>query len=484
MGAALALDYSDITTERWSRGRLSYKYHEGQKVIERKFRSIPGQLFVANIARQFGKSYWAVSKCIEMAMQKPGARIKYATAFHTDLTEFILPTFDQVLSDCPEHLKPKYKVQGSKWVFLHPCGKSSEIKLVGLDKSPNSLRGNVIDMIVIDEAGFVDNLAYIYASIIVPATLHRPNCKIVFISTPPATPAHAFGDFIQLAELQSAYVKLTIYENPRITEADIDRMAEAMGGKHTSTFRRECLCELILDDDLAIVREWDDQYAIESPKDKYYYLYHRYVGMDLGRKDHTALVFGYYDFKRATLCIEDEMTMEGSSWTTETLNHDIKAKEKELWGNEEFAKGKTPPFRRISDNNNPHLIIDLSSLHNLIFNETNKESLEAMVNEVRIMVGAGKIEVNPKCKRLIGCLKYGLWDKKRKEFSRSKIYGHFDHLAALIYLVRNLAKNSNPIPLDFGHENHRSWLRNIKDKQSPSAEALKTALLPKRRPIP
>lgn len=463
--------------EKWRRHDLKYLLHLGQKRLHAAFEQSTGQLFVANIARQFGKSYWAVSQAVELALKKPKARIKYGTAFQTDLTEFILPTFDAVLADCPENLKPKYKVHGSKWVFQN----GSEIKLVGLDKSPNSLRGNVIDLIIIDEAGFVEKLEYIYRSIIIPATLHRPNCRIVFVSTPPTTPAHAFGDFIQLAELSGAYVKLTIYDNPLITEADIDRMAEAMGGKNSTTFRRECLCELILDEDLALVKEWSEKYVQEPPYDQYYQYYHRYVGMDMGRKDHTALVFGYYDFKRATLFIEDDLTMNGPDWTSQTLKDSVFKKERDLWGVDEDGKQKAP-FRRVADNNNPHLIVDLSSIHNLHFMETNKESLEAMVNEVRLMIAEGRLIVSPKAKMTIGCLKYGIWDSKRKEFSRNKVYGHFDHFAALMYLIRNLAKSTNPIPVDHGFVNHKAWLGNIKDQRNvtPNARTIGNALLPKK----
>lgn len=454
--------------EKWYRSDLGYLLHAGQKIIDNTFKGVRGQLFVANISRQWGKSFWAVSKCVQLALSKPKTRIKYGTAFQTDLVEFILPTFDAVLQDCPESLKPKYKVQGSKWIFAN----GSEIKLIGLDKSPNSLRGNVIDMIVIDEAGFVDNLSYIYSSIIVPATLHRPNCKIVFISTPPATPAHPFGDFIQMADSQNSYVKLDIYTNPRITKDDIERMAAAMGGEDSTTFRRECLCELVLDDDLALIKDWKDDYIQDLEKDQYFHHYHKYVGMDLGRKDHTALIFGYYDFKKAALIIEDELTMYGPSWTTITLKDAILAKEKELWG-------ESKPFRRVSDNNNPHLIQDLNSLHDVHFMETTKESLEAMINEVRIMVGNGQIIVHPKCKMLIGCLRYGIWDKNRKQFARNKVYGHYDHLAALIYLVRNLAKHTNPIPATF-NQTYRTWTMNLSKNKSPNANVMANALLPKK----
>jgi len=87
-----------------------------------------------------------------------------------------------------------------------------------------------------------------------------------------------------------------------------------------------------------------------------------------------------------------------------------------------------------------------------------------MVNEVRLLVGSGQILVNPRCKMLIGSLKYGIWDNKRKEFAENKVYGHFDHLAWLIYMVRNLNKTTNPIPASHGFENHRAWLHHVKHK--------------------
>lgn len=450
--------------EKWYRSNLGYLLHSGQKIIDQKFQSITGQLFVGNISRQWGKSYWAVTKATEQCQKKPKSRVKYCTAFHTDLVEFILPTFDIVLADCPPALKPVYKVQGSKWVF--PNG--SEIKLIGLDKNPNAIRGNVIDLIIIDEAGFVSNLQYIYESIIIPATLHRPNCKIIFISTPPSTPAHPFGDFIHRAELEDAYVKLTIYDNPRITDNDIERMAKEMGGKTSTTFRRECLCELILDDNLALCSEWSTDYEQIVTRDEFFQYYHKLVGQDLGRKDHTALVFGYYDFKRAALIIEDELTMEGTEWTTETLKTEVTAKEAELW-----AEHKT--FRRVSDNNNPHLLTDLSSIHNIHFMAVKKDSsLEQMVNRVREWVKAGRIIIHPKCKMLLGCMRYGVWDKNRKEFARSKVYGHFDHFAALMYLLIHTPSHSNPIPATHGHANHRSWLGHVKGPQSNNAKVIGT----------
>lgn len=243
-------------------------------------------------------------------------------------------------------------------------------------------------------------------------------------------------------------------------------------------------CEFVTDADLAIIPEWDDKYVQDIPRDEFYNYYHKYVGMDLGVKDLTADIFGYYDFKRAALIIEDEFSMSGPSMNTELLVGAIRAKEIELWNNKENPKdanGVSIPFRRVSDNNWPIMMLDFSALHNLTFIETNKDNLEAMINEVRLMVQAGQIIIHPRCKQLIGCLKYGVWDSKKKKFAQSKTYGHFDHLAALVYLVRNLSKGTNPIPINHGFENHKAWLGNIKDQMgtSKNARTISTALTPK-----
>lgn len=456
-----------LIAEAWHRGNLSYKMHSAQKKLDEIFKTSPGQLFVGNCSRQLGKTYWAAVKAVSQALKKPKSQIRYGSPFHTDLIEFIIPTFEKVMEDCPDNLKGKYRSSGTKFIF--PNG--SSIKLVGLDKNPNGLRGNALDLVVLDECGFCSNLDYIYKSILIPATTHRPNCKIIMISTPPSTPAHDFVDYCQKAEQEGAYCKFTIYDNPMINEETIQRLARESGGMHTTTWRREYLCEFVTDSDLAIIGEWDDKFVQEIERDDYYQYYHKYVCMDMGRKDHTTLGFGYYDFKKASLILEDEITMHGTTWTTETLKADLLAKEKDLWGGTKEDPFK--PYRRIADNNNPHLILDLTSLHNVYFIETTKESLEAMVNEVRMFVGSGRLIIHPRCKQLIGCLKYGVWDKKRKEFARSKVYGHFDHLAGLIYLIRNLDQHTNPVPLMHGHVPHRTFTKGMETKLTNTEQNLK-----------
>lgn len=434
----------------WRQGRLEFKLHAGQRRIDEVLLSLKGQLQVICCSRQFGKTYYAVTKAIGLAIKKPRARIKIGTAFLTDLTEIILPAFDSVLDDCPESMKPTYKKQGSKYVF--PNG--SEIKLVGLDKSPNGLRGTSTDMVILEEAGFISNLDYLFTSVIVPTTTHRPDCKIILISTPPSTPAHPFAEtYVPRAKLEGSYACFTIYDNPMVDEATIQRLAKESGGFDSTTFKREYLCEFILDDNLALVREWRNEFIQDVPKDEFYQYYHKLVGMDLGRQDATALIFGYYDFRRAALVIEDELTMEGTAWTTLTLKDAVLAKEKELWGDQK-------PMRRISDTNNPHLLNDLLTLYKVNFIPVTKDSsLEQMVNRVREWTNAGRILVNPRCKMLIGNLQHGIWDKHRKGFERSKVFGHFDHFAALQYTLI-MTPLTNPIPHNYGFDVRNSRIKN------------------------
>lgn len=438
----------EVKAELWYRGNLSYKLHAGQKLIKESLDKITGQLFVANCSRQWGKSFLMVSEAISLALRTPRARIKYGTAFLSDLEEFIQPIFETILEDCPSAVKPVFRTKGSKWIFRN----GAEIKLVGLDKNPNGLRGNSIDLIILDECGFIHNLAYLYKSVIIPATTHRPNCKVILISTPPVTPAHDYADFVQRAEAENCYAKFDIYTNPMVDKATIARLMKESGGPLSTTWRREYLCELVTDADSQLVQEWQDKYVKPVQKDEFFQFYHLYEGMDLGTKDFTVVLFGYYDFRRATLVIQDEIKLSGPKLTTLMLHDEIKAREANLWPDRK-------PYRRISDNNNPQLIQDLSILHKMSFITTDKDTLEAMLNELRMMVGRGQVEVDPGCTQLIGCLKYGVWDAKRKAFARSQVYGHFDALAALIYLVRNLDRHSNPIPATYGFDVRNSRIK-------------------------
>jgi hypothetical protein len=84
-----------------------------------------------------------------------------------------------------------------------------------------------------------------------------------------------------------------------------------------------------------------------------------------------------------------------------------------------------------------------------------EKSLEAMLNQFRILVSTGKIEVYSTCPMLISNLKNAVWDKQRSKLDKDPFNHHFDHLMALVYLTRGLVPNENPIPANFGIDGTR-----------------------------
>lgn len=425
----------------WRRGCLEWKFKPIQRRLYQAYNACNSFLFISLIARQTGKSYHWATVAIETCIKKPKARVRYGTAFQSDLEEFIRPIFELLIEDAPDDVKPTWKTQGSKYMF--PNG--AEIKLVGLDMHPNGLRGNALDLVIIDEAGFVSKLRYIFASIILPMLRNRPNLRVIMSSTPPETPDHEFTEFVHEAIEQGKLFKATIDDDETTTKETKDILAKEAGGYDSTTYRREFLCEFVTDSDLAIVPEWDGKFVGELERDNLTDYYHRYVALDVGVVDFTAGVFGYYDFRRATLFIEDEIGMRGPEMTTDKLAVALKAKERELWGEKKV-------YRRVADNNNLLLLNDLGSIHECYFRATDKDELPAMVNELRLLVKAGRLRVHPRCRNLIACLEYGIYNesKVKREFARSKVFGHYDWLAALIYLVRNLDVVTNPVPADLG----------------------------------
>lgn len=424
----------------WKRGELSYKYHTGQDLINYKYNAVKGKLFVANISRRFGKSTWACIKAIEIAIKKPKSKSIIATAYQTDCENIILNIMNDLLMDCPNNLLPVFNKTKKRFNFSN----GSSISLIGLDKNPNALRGNKLNgVVVLDEAAFIGDLNYLYSSIIVPATMFS-DCKIIMISTPPISPEHPFKQFCEKADLEQAYVHLTIYDNPMVSKHMIDQYRNEC---LTSTdFEREYECKFVTDKNLHIIPEFKpDVHILKEPlRDEYFPYYRKYICFDIGVIDPTAFIFAYYDWKRQTLIIECEKKLEQSEVLTVNINRILTEVPSTL--------GYTSIYRTIADSNNLILVQDLNSQYNKNVVATSKDSLLAMISEVRIAFQQDRILISPDCINLIGQLKFGIWNKHKKEFARSN-GNHSDFIAALVYLIRNLLEHDNPIPISHGIKN-------------------------------
>lgn len=431
--------------ERWLKGDLGWKLRPAQLEMYRRIKSAQGIKYVINSSRRLGKSFLACLLAIEEALKHPNRVIRLGAPTQKAMRNITRPIIREIMKDAPDSIRPMWDPFDGCYRFKH---NGSELQVSGCNNGrAEDLRGNLAHKIILDEAGTIDDLKYVANDILMPQLLTTRG-QLIFCSTPPRTPAHDFTEIAQAAQVSGCYSEFNIYAAD-YDAGLIEEFKKEAGGENSTTWQREYMCQFVVDENFAIIPEWRDSYVEEPPRDKFFQFYHKYNMMDLGVRDFNVNLFAYYDFKRATLFVEDELVINGPQMTTRLLADAIRAKEEALWPG-------LRAYARIADNDNPLLLQDMGALHGLQFRATDKDNLEAMVNNLRLLVAAGRVKVHPRCKHLIGCLKFGIWKENRKEFERSAVYGHFDGLAALIYGARALDKITNPIPanLDVSEQTH------------------------------
>jgi hypothetical protein len=365
---------------------------------------------------------------------------------------------------CPMELRPQWNSLDS--CYRYPNG--SEIHLAGAnDGHADDSRGQRAHLCIVDEAGFVDDLDYLAGSVLLPQTLTTGG-RLILISTPPITPAHAFIAEVELARGRGGHIFRTIDDCTHLSDKQKADLIESMGGKLSTRARRELWCEHIVDEERAVVPEFSDdrrsRIVVPVPPPTHE---QPTIAIDVGFEDLTAILFGYWHFATARLHIQREVVIKRGR--TDQVAQAITDTEATLWS----ANQNLAPPVRWSDTD-LRLIADLGELHNLGVTPTAKDDKESQVNALRMLVKDERIRIDPSCVMLIGTLRTAVWNKARTSFERLREYGHADALDALIYLHRNVDRYSNPYP---GIPEGATWqthqLRNIKDPRQEESKALK-----------
>ncbi len=390
--------------------------------------------YIIHCARRLGKTFLLVVISCCVAYAKDNAQVRYASVSQKSVRKMVHPIFKEIFKTIKKPLRPKWNSQEGAYIL--PNG--SMIHIAGCNNGhADDLRGTAADLCVVDEAAFIDELSYLVDSVLMPQLLTVQGSMLLMASSSPVSPAHEFVDYINDAKIEGYYSNFDIHKGG-YDETLIKEFCKEAGGATSTSWLREYLNHIIVDSDYAIIPEASNfKPGVQTSEFRRYY--HNYVSMDIGTRDLTAVLFGYYDFKRAKLVIEDEYQISGPKMTTPILAQGIKEKEQSLWPNKE-------PYKRISDNNNLLLLQDLGYLHDCHFIPTSKDTLEAMVNEMRIWFMNDRIEISEKCPLLIQSIMFGFWNEQRKDFGRSATLGHFDAVAALMYFIRNIDQTTNPIP--------------------------------------
>lgn len=387
--------------------------------------------YVIHSSRRLGKTFELVILSSIKCYEKPNAQVRYASVTQKAVRKMVHPIFKIVFKPVKEKYKPKWNSLEGAYIFPN----ESETHIAGVNNgNADDLRGTGADLCVVDEAAFVDDLEYLITSVLLPQVIDTGG-MIIMASSSPRSPAHEFTKYILEARQGGYYSSFNIYESDYSPEI-IEEFCREAGGKNSTAWRREFLNEIVVDTSYAIIPE-SDKLKVGLERVRLRDQYRNYVAMDIGIKDLTVVLFGYYDFKRATLCIEREFVINGPDMTTDKLAAGIAAIELSLF--------KQEPHVRVADNNNLLLLNDLATKHDCPFIATNKDSLEAMINAVRILIIQERLEIDHSCTVLIDSIKFGFWTESRRDWGRSSVLGHFDALAALMYLVRNLDLEDNPI---------------------------------------
>lgn len=464
--------WADCTPERqadlreaWAEGSLRHQLTPNQKDIydqlraweQRPYNGGRGREFVLDCARRFGKSVVGLIWLIENCLRRPGSRHLYIGPRRNQIEDIQIPLMAEILSECPPELRPKYHSQKRVYTFPNGPGGSfeggSRIELCGLDLNPNASRGGKIDGAFLDECGFFRRLTYLVKSVLKKQLMGRIWGNLLLASTPPDTPAHPWSnDYVPRAIARRAYVKKTILQADQYTVEEIESFIEEDGGITDPTCRRESFCEHIPDAEKVCIPEYlivAPRIVREVPAPAWR---HCYTTLDPGWSDMVAALFGYVHFEWGKLIIEDELCE--AKMNSLRLANELKAKESALWGDVRCLRTNgaltAQPYRRYSDRD-PRLRGDLRELHGLNFRNAEKDPIVQAVNNLRVALTRELILIHPRCVQLQAHLEAAVWkdhaNGERKAFAWTKgPFGHFDLLACLLYMWRNVDLTRNPEP--------------------------------------
>lgn len=419
----------------WRLGDVgSWQLHDTQLRMRQDVASHDGIVYVINCARRLGKSRLACTLAVEQCLQKPGSQVRYAAPTAKDVRKIVAPHMRDILSTCPEGLRPSYNSQDHVWTF--PNG--SQIHVAGVNNEhADDLRGVASDLCLVDEAGFVDDLDYLVRSVLLPQTMTTRG-RIVLLSTPPVTPAHPFVAYCAKAELEGAYSRYTIHDAPHIDAETVATYCNEAGGQQSTAWRREYLTEFVVDDATAVLPEFPrvEKAIVEKRERPRHFV--PIIVADVGYHDLTFVLFGYHDFRSAADVIEAEYVTNKS--TARDIMAAVEAQAVELWGADVAARA-----RRYADAP-PIVIAEMPGWNGIAKTQTDGNWKAAVINDVRTRLADKSIRIDPGCEKLRAHCRYAVWKEPGRMLERMDGFGHFDGVDALAYFVRLVDRRTNPAP--------------------------------------
>jgi hypothetical protein len=174
-------------------------------------------------ARRFGKSHVNMITALEVMISTPYAIVKYACPTQKMVKDVIVPLLRIILADAPPEFQFS-KIWSSDNKITLPNG--AMLAIAGTDNgNADNLRGAYAHLVIVDEAGFMDDLKYAVQTVLLPQ-LDTVRGKLLMTSTPNFyNPQHDFHTvYVNPQEASGKLKKFTIYDSPLLNEEDIRKI--------------------------------------------------------------------------------------------------------------------------------------------------------------------------------------------------------------------------------------------------------------------
>jgi hypothetical protein len=438
----------DVQNELWRRGEISWILYPHQRPIYQKIREVlasddpDSNSFVIDCSRQYGKSFTMFLVAVEDCIRNANWTIVFIAPLKSQVNEIINgKTFGTIFATCPKTLVPT--MRDSALVF--PNG--SRIRLAGTDNhNYENLRGGAANTIFLDEAGFMSDLESGVLPTVEPMT-KTTGGKVIYASTPPESLDHDYHEVLRYHEEAGLIATYTIWDDRSLTETQLQKIINQCRGRDTTKFKREFECQRIADSSRQILPNFTEsrQAAALLPnnkhrQDQFYRYWDKYVVADWGGRDKTAIIFSTYNYRLKRHIVETHLDLNGEAITPSIIASQVKDKLQELGWDDEHT------IHYWCDNNNPLIQQAMNITYRLPFVATSKGRLDGMVEKLKDWEYDDRIQYGPDAEFVLKCVASGNWTRSRDEFAKSRIYGHYDALAAMVYLIRNTDEIRDPVP--------------------------------------
>jgi hypothetical protein len=468
--ASIQATKKQVRDELWSRGEIRWLLYPHQVPIYNKIREIliskdvDTNSYVIDCSRQFGKSFIMFLIAVEECLRHPKRTVVYVGPLKSQVNEIIDGnTFAVVFNSCPDNLIPKH--DGSNLEF--PNG--SRIRLAGTDnRNYLNLRGGAAHLILLDEAAFMSDLEVGVLPTVEPM-LKTTGGKLIFASTPPENLDHDYIDILRDHEEAGLISTYTIWDDKSVTDKEIEAIISRCKGKDSTKFKREYECKRVAESSVQVIPELTQEICASILLSKQEYLkiqedpltqyWQKYIIADWGGRDLTAILFAHYNYRQKMVYLDDHLSLVGQDLSSARIAEAIKSKTMLIWPEASYRKGLV----HICDSNNILIQSDMINVHGLNFISTTKEKLKSqMVQKVRDWIYDDRLRVSPNAEFALKSAASAHWAKGDKDsFAKSKIFGHYDHLAALVYLIRNVDELNDPLPMLLGKDPNTHFIHPI-----------------------